>query len=196
MDCLEVETKLFRVITIGDTSVGKTSIISQLVRGEFEAEKQSTVGAMFVAHVETIGARRIEMQVWDTAGQERFRSLGPIYYRNAAAAIVVFDLTSAESFQRLDVWVHAFRGIAGERAFVCVVGNKADLTDAVAVADDEARAWADAHHFPYVRTSAKTGAGVREVFRAVAEELLRRETQVLQPESPVESAAGEAQKCC
>jgi small GTP-binding protein len=196
MDSLEVETKLFRVITIGDTSVGKTSIITKLVRGEFEAEKQSTVGAMFVAHVEILGSRRIEMQVWDTAGQERFRSLGPIYYRNAAAAIVVFDVTSSETFKRLDNWIHAFLSIAGERAFICIVGNKIDLVDSIAVSDTEVREWAEAHHFPYVKTSAKTGAGVRELFRAVAEELLKRETQVTPPESVVQNARGADQKCC
>jgi small GTP-binding protein len=196
MDSLEVETKLFRVITIGDTSVGKTSIIAQLVRGEFEAEKQSTVGAMFVAHVEILGSRRIEMQVWDTAGQERFRSLGPIYYRNAAAAIVVFDVTSPESFKRLDSWIHAFWSIAGERSFVCVVGNKIDLENSIAVSDDEVHKWAEAHHFLCLKTSAKTGAGVRELFRAVAEALLKRETQVTQPEIAVEARRNGDEKCC
>jgi small GTP-binding protein len=196
MDTLETESKLFRVVTIGDTCVGKTSIISQLVQGQFDSDQPSTVGAMFVLHAEVINGRRIEMQVWDTAGQERFRSLGPIYYRNASAALVVFDLTRPDTFKRIESWIGAFLNIAGDRALVCVVGNKADLEESLAVTDEEVKSWAEQRHCPYLKTSAKTGLGVRTVFHTIAEELVKREAQINHPETAFQRPPPENTGCC
>jgi small GTP-binding protein len=196
MDKLEVETRLFRVVTIGDASVGKTSLITKLVRGQFDAEQRSTVGAMFVPHVEMVGSHRVEMQIWDTAGQERFRSLGPIYYRNASGALIVFDLTCPETFERLDDWVRAFVNIAGDKAFVCIVGNKADLTSEVALTKEEVLEWTNANQFQYFRTSARTGEGIRQLFRAVAMELVKREAHALQPERLLPGNGEPKKDCC
>jgi small GTP-binding protein len=196
MDRLEVKTRLFRVVTIGDASVGKTSIITQLVRGQFDSEQRSTVGAMFVPHVEMVGSRRVEMQIWDTAGQERFRSLGPIYYRNAAAAVIVFDLTCLDTFERIESWVRAFLNIAGERAIVCIVGNKADLTGEIALADEEVLEWTNLNRLQYFKTSAKTGEGIRQLFHAVAVELVKHETQLIPPEQVLGDKDKAKTECC
>lgn len=118
---LQNRDSLHRVVTIGETSVGKTSIITQLVKKSFNPNEKSTVGAMFVVYNQKLdtstlkdelnnvnnngGEVVVEMQIWDTAGQERFRSLGPIYYRGAEAAVVVFDFTSLNSFERLQSWI-------------------------------------------------------------------------------------------
>jgi small GTP-binding protein len=193
---LSLQTRLFRVITIGDTSVGKTSIISQLVHNRFSPDQQSTVGAMFVLHVEIVREQRIEMQVWDTAGQERFRALGPIYYRNAAAAIAVFDLTNQTSFQRLDDWIGAFLGTAGDQALVCVVGNKADLPGDFAVEEERVQQWAEEHHYLYGKTSAKTGEGVQEVFRRVAEALMEPQVGRPPPELSTVDEKETGKGCC
>jgi small GTP-binding protein len=181
MASFDRDTKLYRVITIGDTAVGKTSIISQLVHGQFDSNQESTIGAMFVFHVETVGTRRVEMQVWDTAGQERFRSLGPIYYRNAAAAIAVFDVTSPESFDRITIWTNTFLEIAGDHSLVVLVGNKSDLRDQIAVPETRLSEWAAERGFKYILTSAKTGKGIPELFRLIAEEFASRERAVNQP---------------
>jgi small GTP-binding protein len=196
MELLEHEVKQFRVITIGDTCVGKTSLISQLVHGEFNPDQVSTIGAMFVEHVELIRARRVEMQIWDTAEQERFRSLGSIYYRNAFSAVVLFDFTAQGTLERLSSWISAFLGIARGRALLVIVGNKINLEDAIAVKEETVRKWVDGQHYHYFRTRAKTGAGVRDIFRAIAEELLRREDQVTPQETAVAQPPAEKPGCC
>jgi small GTP-binding protein len=184
---------------MGDTSVGKTSIIAKLVHGEFNQEEKPTIGAMFVLHVEMVGTRRVEMQVWDTAGQERYRALGPIYYRNAAAALAVFDLTSMESFEKLSSWITNFTEIAGGRALVVVVGNKTDLTDEIVVEESMVKAWTEQHHCRYMLTSAKEGTGITELFALIAEELVKHEKSVndkiVEPEIPVKKE-GRSQNCC
>jgi small GTP-binding protein len=191
-----LQTTQFRVVTIGDASVGKTSIISQLLSGQFTEDQCSTIGAMFVLHVEIIGNLRVEMQVWDTAGQERYRSLGPIYYRNAAAAIVVFDLTNLDSFDRLENWITDFLNNAGDRALICVVGNKVDLVESFAVSEERIKQWIDEHQFLYIRTSAKTGQGVRDLFRLVAATLMEGQAKWSCSEIGSPSEKVEKSGCC
>jgi small GTP-binding protein len=191
-----VETRLFRVITIGDTSVGKTSIITQLVHSQFSADQQTTIGAQFILHVETIGARRVEMQVWDTAGQERYRALGPIYYRNAAAGIIVVDLTNPLSFSGLEAWTGAFLGTAGDRALVCVVVNKIDLVSEFAFPETRIQEWVRERRYMFARTSAKTGEGIKELFHSVAEALMRLEPDTRASELSATDAHDGKAACC
>ena len=174
---LDDPLSLYRVVTIGDSAVGKTSIINKLVNGTFDSHEQSTIGAMFVLHVEEVEKTRVEMQIWDTAGQEKFRSLGPIYYRNAAAGIVVFDLTSQASFENLNQWVEAFTSITGSNVVIAIVGNKSDLTESRQVSSEIAQQWADSHEFLYFETSALTGAGLNELFHRVGVELAKKNVQ-------------------
>jgi small GTP-binding protein len=160
---------------IGSLSVGKTSIITRLADRTFDIFQPSTVAAGFILHVETIGAQHVAMQIWDTAGQERFRSLAPLIYRKAAAGILVFDLTDRESFRELEIWTQQFSNVAGKVPYICIVGNKSDLTSDNTVTDAEATEWADQRQFVYCRTSAKTGEGITELFHTIAEEFARRQ---------------------
>jgi small GTP-binding protein len=197
MDSVDLESRVFRVVAIGDASVGKTAIITQLMHGRISGEEKSTVGAMFVLHHEVVDGGGIEMQVWDTAGQERFRSLGPIYYRNASCAILVFDVTNHESFEHLDGWVKSFMTIAGGRAFVFAVGNKIDLDERV-VPETEMREWAEANGLKWFMISAKTGKGVAELFKAVAQELVDRTAPPAVPRQTADGRDARAKKnrCC
>lgn len=116
----------FRVVLVGDSEAGKTSIIHWLVRGEFEPHQKNTVGAVFHTISGDINGQRVVMQVWDTAGQEKYRSIGPIYYRKAAAAIAVFDV-SVEGFEaNLENWIVSVKRSATD-PLIYVVGNKVDL---------------------------------------------------------------------
>lgn len=168
MEILRPSSRLFRVVTIGDSSVGKTSIINQLVNQKFNDSEQSTIGAMFVIHVEEIENTRIEMQIWDTAGQEKFRSLGPIYYRNADAAVVVFDTTQQISFKHLDSWIDAFTEVAGTEAVIIIAGNKSDIIDENEVTNEMAQKYANENGYAYFPTSALTGSGIQEMFHNIA----------------------------
>lgn len=196
---LTSEAKVFRVVMVGDTSVGKTSIITRLVHNMYNPDEASTVGAMFVSHMEVVNNEKVEMQVWDTAGQEKFRSLGPIYYRNAAAAVVVFDLTNQSSFDRIDNWIASFTGVAGENAFVYIVGNKADQEESIVVPLEQANEFAKEHHCHFTATSAKTGFGIKELFQFIARDLVQRDVKKKPSDIAIDAPRpqqGGEKKCC
>lgn len=163
-----------RVVVIGEASVGKTSILNQLIDHSFYEHEQSTVGANYQLFVQEVDGVKIEIQIWDTAGQEKFRSLGPIYFRNSLGAVVVYDVTNRHSFDNLETWINSFQDVAGTNTVVTVVGNKCDMPQAeVQIPESEAEKWAEMHGYEAFRTSAKTGAGVKEAFYALARQLLK-----------------------
>jgi small GTP-binding protein len=155
---------VFRVVLIGDSSVGKTSLVKRFLHNEFSLNETNTIGASYETYTEVRDGFSMELQIWDTAGQEKFKSLGPIYYREASAAIAVFDLSNAATFEALSGWIDNFRSVAGADALVVVVGNKLDLVDLQKVTLEEAEQWCGNHEFGFVAASAKTAAGVADVF--------------------------------
>ena len=167
---------VYRVVFIGDSSVGKTSIISRLVNNEYKSNEQTTVGAMFMMYSELVNNDRIEMQIWDTAGQEKFRSLGPIYYRQAQVGIVVIDLTSKTSFDHIDDWVDNFRKNAGQEALIVVAGNKSDKKEERQIPDDAINAWSESNNIKWFVTSAKEGTGIDVMFHYIANYLSENKT--------------------
>lgn len=205
---LQNRDSLHRVVTIGETSVGKTSIITQLVKKSFNPNEKSTVGAMFVVYNQKLDASTlkddlvntsnksngeavVEMQIWDTAGQERFRSLGPIYYRGAEAAVVVFDFTSLNSFERLQSWISAFQDVAGTDTIIFIIGNKIDLKDKAQVTVETAQNWATERGFKFFSTSALTGQGIQEVFEQLANDIYVISHKKLLPQQPDLNLNGE-----
>ena len=196
-------SNVYRVVFIGDSSVGKTSIISRLVSNTYNSNEQTTVGAMFVIYSETVKNERIEMQIWDTAGQEKFRSLGPIYYRSAQVGIIVADVTNINSFEHLDEWVDSFRKIAGSDALLVVAGNKADMGDERQVSNEAMDSWAAANGIKWFLTSAKDGSGIHDMIHFIANYLYENRTTglptstatpQLQEKTPNEN--GEKKSCC
>jgi small GTP-binding protein len=182
-----------RVVVVGDSSVGKTSLLAVLMGDGFNAFEQNTVGANWHLRVQEAGGRRVELQIWDTAGQERYRSLGPLYYRTAAAAVVVFDVSSRASFASVGPWADAVTAVAGAETVVVVVGNKADLADAREVQFQDGAEWARERGFDFAETSAKTAEGVQQLFDLVAERVAARACA-----RTAESALGDAgpRQCC
>jgi small GTP-binding protein len=146
----------------------------------FEEEYQSTVGAGYVAHRATCGKQEVELQNWDTAGMERYRSLGPIYYRDAVAAIIVYDQSDQASADSLSKWLAAFRGTVRGSAYIAIVGNKDDL-ETKTVAPEPIRQWAIENGFQFFLTSAKTGKNVNELFQSVIEHLVQSSTVEVSP---------------
>jgi small GTP-binding protein len=182
-----------RVVVVGDSSVGKTSILTSLMGDTFNPYEQNTVGANWHLHTEEFQGERIQLQIWDTAGQERYRSLGPLYYRNAVVAIVVYDITNPESFGSLSGWIDAYRAVAGPNGCVFVVGNKTDLEANRQVTFDEASDWAKVRGYVFYETSAKTAYGVTNLFRAVAAQVAASRKQIAGMEEP---KALESKGCC
>jgi small GTP-binding protein len=189
MDVVDPAVIRGRVVLIGDASVGKTSILSRLVSHRFDPDQSTTVGANYQMFVTNVGASRIEIQIWDTAGQEKFRSLGPIYYRNALAAVVVFDVTNSDSFDHLPRWITAFRESSGPRTIIVLAANKVDLADCAKVSMDQAREFATANGSRLYETSAFNGAGIQEVFVDLAQALAQNRAlspPVVLPGAPAE----------
>lgn len=180
----ENSSHIFRVVTLGDSSVGKTSIINRLVNKEFNTVEQSTIGATFLLHEEEIDDYKIEMQIWDTAGQEKYRSLSPIYCHGAAAALVTFDITKRESFETLETWSNLVTEVSKADTIIFIVANKIDLMDQAEVNEEEMNEWARSRGYKLAKTSAKTGQGIPELFRQVAEEIVNHGYIVLDPPSP------------
>jgi Ras-related protein Rab-6A len=119
----------FKIVFLGDMSVGKTSVINQFMYGTFDPSHQPTIGIDFLSKTMYLDDRTIRLQLWDTAGQERFRSLIPSYIRDASAAVIIYDVTSRQSFQSVDKWVEDMRSERGTEAVLLIAGNKTDLDD-------------------------------------------------------------------
>ena len=160
-----------RVVMIGDSGVGKTSILSRLVDHRFNKHEQSTVGVNFQLYVREMADVRLEMQIWDTAGQEKFRALGPIYYRNSVAAVAVFSLDNTESLDRIGWWLEQFTNAAGTNVVIAIAANKADIEDPPDGMLEKAEKYANEKGYLFMKTSAKTGQGVNKLFSELADKI-------------------------
>jgi small GTP-binding protein len=188
----------FRVVLVGDSLVGKTSIIRSLVRGEFDPTGTPTVGAVFHTVSRDVHGRRIVMQIWDTAGTEKYRSIGPIYYRNAAAALAVFDLQNDDFTASLDSWIVNVKRNCTD-PIIFVVGNKTDLVTPTPQIIERVQAFAENYSAQFFLVSAKTGNQIKALFDAVFEGLYKTLTvamdNVTVEEVPIEKEEPE-KKCC
>jgi small GTP-binding protein len=187
-----------KVVIIGAVAVGKTSITNRLQFSQFDEEYQPTVGAGYTPWRTNRGSRSVELQIWDTAGMERYRSLGPIYYRDSVAAIIVYDQGDSSSADALPKWLEAFRGTVKGSAYIAIVGNKDDL-ETKPVDPGRIRAWAAENGFDFFITSAKTGAGVSELFNTVVDRLIATTPVDVAPPSRLEqptATEASARFCC
>ena len=172
---------LLKVIILGDSGVGKTSLMNQYVNKKFNAQYKATIGADFLTKEVTVDDRLVTMQIWDTAGQERFQSLGVAFYRGADSCVLVFDVLQPKTFDNLDSWRDEFLIQAGPRdpdnfPFV-VLGNKIDV-DSRVVAQKRALAWCQAKgNIPYFETSAKEAINVEQAFQVIAKHALKQESE-------------------
>ncbi|KAL5284465.1 Rab7 family protein [Megaselia abdita] len=173
---------LLKVIILGDSSVGKTSLMNQYVNKRFSTQYKATIGADFLTKEVVVDDRVVTMQIWDTAGQERFQSLGVAFYRGADCCVLVYDVTAPNSFKNLDSWRDEFLIQAGPRdpehfPFV-VLGNKVDLENRQ-VSTRRAQQWAQSKNdIPYYETSAKEGRNVEQAFQTIAKNALAQEAEV------------------
>ncbi|XP_063169897.1 ras-related protein Rab-6B-like isoform X2 [Candoia aspera] len=158
----------FKLVFLGEQSVGKTSLITRFMYDSFDNTYQATIGIDFLSKTMYLEDRTIRLQLWDTAGQERFRSLIPSYIRDSAAAIIVFDLTNLNSFQQTSKWIDDVRTERGSDVIIMLVGNKTDLADKRQITTEEGEQRAKELSVMFIETSAKTGYNVKQLFRRVA----------------------------
>uniref|UniRef100_A0A8C4Q836 RAB41, member RAS oncogene family n=1 Tax=Eptatretus burgeri TaxID=7764 RepID=A0A8C4Q836_EPTBU len=158
----------FKLVFLGEQSVGKTSLITRFMYDSFDNTYQATIGIDFLSKTMYLEDRTIRLQLWDTAGQERFRSLIPSYIRDSAAAVVVYDITNVNSFQQTSKWIDDVRTERGGDVIIMLVGNKTDLGDKRQVSIDEGEQKAKELNVMFIETSAKAGYNVKQLFRRVA----------------------------
>ena len=160
----------FKVVLVGESGVGKTSIITQYIDQTFQKDLQSTTGGTFsTKSVECDGGKILKFEIWDTAGQEKYRSLTTMFYKDANAAILVYDVTRLESFEEIkNYWAKQIKESAPENIILVVAGNKADLIEKEVVDEGEARNFANELNAIYVSTSAKNSDGINELFEEIA----------------------------
>ncbi|KAM6953720.1 ras-related protein Rab-41 isoform X2 [Oncorhynchus nerka] len=158
----------FKLVFLGEQSVGKTSLITRFMYDSFDNTYQATIGIDFLSKTMYLEDRTIRLQLWDTAGQERFRSLIPSYIRDSAAAVVVYDIANLNSFQQTSKWIDDVRTERGSDVIIMLVGNKTDLADKRQITTEEGEQRAKELNVMFIETSAKTGYNVKQLFRRVA----------------------------
>jgi small GTP-binding protein len=159
----------FKAVFVGDSSVGKTSIIMTYCSQPFSEERQPTIGSAFLSREITTKHGPAVLQIWDTAGQERYRSLVPMYCRGAAVAVVVFDITDRESFADLGGWIEQVRSDVSQGCQFVIAANKCDLPDQMD--QDDIERWASQSEVEVVFVSAKSGENIELLFHTVSEKL-------------------------
>ncbi|CAO3702572.1 unnamed protein product [Rhizopus stolonifer] len=158
-----------KLVLLGESSVGKSSLVLRYVNDQFDEFRESTIGAAFLSKTIKYDENTIvKFDIWDTAGQERYKSLTPIYYRNANCAVIVYDVTQASSLDRAKFWVDELQRQGQSNTLVALVANKFDLESSAAVDTAATREYAEENGFLFIETSAKTGHNVNELFTAIA----------------------------
>ena len=167
---------IFKIILIGNSNVGKSSILKRYIQKVFDDNYSCTIGVDFFMKSITIGEKTIKLQLWDTAGTEKYRSITTGYYRGANAALVVFDLTSKKSFTALNEWIQNYYKYSNPDSVknVVIIGNKCDLTESREVTEEEINDFIKDNNITYFETSAKDGKNIDECFNHMAQKLIEQ----------------------
>jgi len=173
----------FKLVFLGEQSVGKTSLITRFMYDSFDNTYQATIGIDFLSKTMYLEDRTVRLQLWDTAGQERFRSLIPSYIRDSTVAVVVYDITNANSFHQTSKWIDDVRTERGSDVIIMLVGNKTDLSDKRQVSTEEGERKAKELNVMFIETSAKAGYNVKQLFRRVAAALPGMDSSENKPET-------------
>lgn len=186
----------FKLVLLGDAAVGKSCLVVRFVRDEFFEFQEPTIGAAFLTQTVQCDDATVKFEIWDTAGQERYRSLAPMYYRGAAAAIVVYDITDPDSFAGAKSWVKELQRRGDPNVIIALAGNKADLEQRRKVSEEDAEAYAEENGILHVVTSAKDGTNVKSLFVEISKKLPKNPPQPEREAFPITPPRDEQRSCC
>jgi len=162
-----------KILIIGESGVGKSSLLLRFTDDTFDPEQAATIGVDFKVKTLTVDGNKAKLAIWDTAGQERFRTLTPSYYRGAQGCILVYDVSSKASFQKLDAWLNELDTFATKQDIIkMLVGNKIDK-EGREVSREEGLKFARKHHMLFIEASAKTREGVQCAFEELVEKIIQ-----------------------
>ena len=200
---------MFKVVLVGDSSVGKTNIMSKYLKNEFHEDSKATVGVEFGSKQFTIEGHAIKAQIWDTAGQERYKAITSAYYKGAKGAFIVYDITRKNSFDSIDKWVNDLTAAADKKITILVIGNKCDLEDQRQVTKEQGEAKAASLQVAFLETSALSGENLNKAFEMMMNEVYKKcheemkvegESQAIQGGQDITLSKGKAKKtgkkCC
>ncbi|CAN1181593.1 Ras-related protein RABD1 [Linum perenne] len=165
---------LFKLLLIGDSSVGKSCLLLRFADDSYVDSYISTIGVDFKIRTVELDGKTVKLQIWDTAGQERFRTITSSYYRGAHGIIIVYDVTDMDSFNNVKQWLNEIDRYANDTVCKLLVGNKCDLVENKVVDTQTAKALADELGIPFLETSAKDSINVEQAFLTMAAEIKKK----------------------
>ena len=177
---------IFKIVLIGDTSVGKTNILSKYLKGEFDPKSRSTVGVEFGVKNFKIENNIVKVQIWETAGEERYRSITNAYYKGAKGSLLVYDITNKKSFENVEKWISDLKANADEDISMILLGNKTDLEDKRVVSTEEGKNKAEFYNLTFMETSALNGNNIQEAFNELIMDVYKRNHELLENQAKVE----------
>ena len=162
---------IFKIITLGDSGIGKTSLITRFAHDIFEENHLASIGFEFLIKVLDIENKIIKIQLWDICGSERFKTVSPSYYRRTNGAIVAYDISDKRSFDQVKFWIKEVKAYSNTETNIVIVGTKCDILDRE-VTEEEGKKLADELGVKYFETSAKTGYNVNEAYNFLIKEII------------------------
>ena len=166
---------MFKIILVGKSQVGKTNIMSKFLKNSFDENSRPTIGVEFGGKIYNIYGHQIKAHFWDIAGQERYKNLVQSYYRGATGALVIYDITNKESFDKVDNLINDVKKYTQKDVSIILIGNKTDLEDKREIMKEQGEEKAKKYNVSFIETSALTGENLDKVFEMLMTEIYKKE---------------------
>lgn len=190
-----------KIVMLGDSGVGKTSLVNKWIKGTYSAATPPTIGAAYMQTVFSYDGKDYKIQIWDTAGEEKYRAMAPVYAQGSFGAVIVVDITRENAFETLDSWIEMAR--KDDDIPIIVAGNKYDLESEKKIDFEMANKACEARNLQYLETSAQSGYGVEDLFGELLRQAFEKRaaniqvsTSIIDVEKPINSVNNKSDGCC